>query len=184
MQEPNINDRHPKLIQHMYVRVLGQLKTVMNSPKRYIAAANSIRPVEFNEVMFHMLEATVVHLHFTKGPKEKFMNTGNKGGAGDVHMGGMGMAQTHVATKMGGGPSGGGVINANFSHFSPMVRKVAQFLNTVDSDGEHVNVIAQRTGLSIREVHQARDELVGGGYAFVTVDDDTLALCFDGGLGG
>lgn len=190
VQDPNANERHHKLAQHMYVRVLGQMRTVMNSPKRYIAAANAIRPVEFNEVMFHMLEATVVHLHFSRGPKEKFINAGSKGGGGDINMSGMGMGMGMAhGTKVGGAGggsavSGGGVASGNLSGFSPMVRKVVLYLSTVDSDGEHVNVIAQRTGLSIREVHQARDELVGGGYAFVTVDDDTLALCIDSGFGG
>ena len=111
---------------------------------------------------------------------------GNKGS--DIPMGGMGAAMSH-GTKIGGGGGGGGVVvrgggmgGGNLSHFNPMVRKVVQFLSTVDSDGAHVNVIAQRTGLSLREVNQARDELVGGGYAFVTIDDDTLALCFDSGF--
>ncbi|RWA13511.1 hypothetical protein EKO27_g1617, partial [Xylaria grammica] len=47
-----------------YVRVWGRLKSFSN--KRHIGA-HVIKPVrEFNEVNYHLLEATYVHLYFTR----------------------------------------------------------------------------------------------------------------------
>lgn len=171
-EAPHAHETRTKLVENMYVRVLGQLRTNMNSDRRYISAANAIRPVEFNEVMYHALEATAVHLHFTRGPKENFLN-GGTGTTGDVNMGGMGAPPPYNLKAEGAGT--GGMDRPGYAQLSPAGKKTMQFLSTVDAEGVHVNVIAQKTGLSINEVYKARDELAGLGFAYFTVDDDTLA---------
>jgi len=147
----------------------------MNSQRRYVAAANAIRPVEFNEVMYHALEATTIHLHFTRGSKEQFGNGGSGGGdRGDVHMSGMaGAPPSYDSATKPPGPQG--AENPAFAVLSPPSRKIMRFLCTVDEAGAHVNVIAQKTGLTVNEVYRLREELTGSGFAYYTVDDYTLA---------
>ncbi|KAF8475924.1 hypothetical protein BDZ91DRAFT_710600 [Kalaharituber pfeilii] len=159
------NDVRSKLTEQSYVRVLGQLRVF--SSKRMVAA-HSIRPVqEYNEVIHHFLEATVVHLHFTRGPPEQFFSGGASGG--DVVMGG-----TSGALAAWSGGEGGG--DAAFAGLKPSERTVMRFLKMKgETDGVHINVIVQKTGLPITEVVKAKDKLMGLGHVYTTVDDETLA---------
>ena len=145
-----------------------------------LVAAHSIRPVqEFNEVLCHLLEATEVHLHFTRKKAHDDSGAHNVGGVGDVQMGGMGGMSG--MSGMGGGVgvgSGGGMANdrAQWAGLTPVQRRIMEFLVTADTEGAHCDIISQKTRLPIKEVHTARDELVGKGKVYTTVDDDTLAL--------
>lgn len=172
-ENPLAHEARTRLVENMYVRVLGQLKNVMNSQRKYVSAANAIRPVEFNEVMYHVLEATAVHLHFTRGPKEQF-ESGGSGNKGDVQMSGMGgppPAYNSITTATGQMTAD----DPAFAALSPTSRRIMAFLVTVDAEGAHINVIAQKTGLPIDEVHKAKEEVTNSGFAYYTVDDDTLA---------
>jgi replication factor A2 len=62
-----------------YLRVFGRLKAFNN--KRHVVA-HIIRPItDYNEVSYHLLEATAVHLYFTRGPSEGAANgVKNEGG--------------------------------------------------------------------------------------------------------
>ena len=123
--------------------------------------------------MYHALEATATHLHFTRGPKEQFENGGG-GNKGDVPMGGMsGAQQTYSSATKSSGLAGVG--NPAFASLSPTGRKVMEFLSTVDEEGVHIHVIAQKTRLTVNEVYKVKEELTVNGFAFHTVDDDTLA---------
>ncbi|KAF8421214.1 replication factor A2 [Tirmania nivea] len=170
-ENPHAHEARTKLVDNMYVRVLGQLRTVMNSQRKYIAAASAIRPIEFNEVMYHALEATAVHLHFTRGPKEQFENVA--GIKGDIQMSGMGAPPAYSSVAKLTEPMSAN--NPAFAILSPTSRRIMAFLSTVDAEGVHVNVIAQKTGLAVNEVYKVKEELTGNGFAFQTVDDETLA---------
>ena len=55
-----------KLIEGAYCRVWGKLNSFNN--RRHVVA-QIIRPVEdMNEVSYHMLDATAIHLYYTRGP--------------------------------------------------------------------------------------------------------------------
>lgn len=134
------------------MRAWGRLKAFSN--KRHLGA-HFIRPLQdMNEINYHMLEATAVHLYFMKGP------AGANGEAGQKAIGG------------GGGDMGGSALPA---HVSTEARKVYATLRTTPSgnEGLHVHDIANRTGLEIADVHKAGEELLGEGVIYQTVDDET-----------
>lgn len=71
-------EKKDKVVEQGYVRVWGRLKAFNN--KRHVGA-NIIRPIhDFNEIQYHLLEATVVHLHFTRGPPGE-LGANSKGAA-------------------------------------------------------------------------------------------------------
>jgi hypothetical protein len=147
-----------------YVRVWGRLKSFSN--KRHVAA-QVIRPVtDFNEVNYHLLEATYVHLYLTKGP------LGQEGGAAND---GDGMFVD------GGGYSNGagaGQMPNKLSGCSALAKKMFNFMNGTPgaNEGAHLNVISTGAGMSVRDVVSASNELLGQGLIYTTVDDETWAI--------
>ncbi|KAK2592825.1 Replication factor A protein 2 [Conoideocrella luteorostrata] len=149
-----------------HVRVWGRLKSFSN--KRHVGA-HVIRPVtDFNEVNYHLLEATYVHLFFTKGP------LGQNGAAanGDsmfVDGGGYGNEMN---------ANGGGQVPSKLSGCGALAKKMFTYMNDNQAmnEGFHLNVISTSTGMSTREVLSASDELLGQGLIYTTVDDETWAI--------
>jgi hypothetical protein len=157
------------------VRIYGRLKQF--SGRRFIGAL-VIRPVpDYNEVQYHLLEAAAVHLYFTRGAlggqqgggdgggDSMFVDTDyNNGGAG----GGMGVGG-------GGGGAGGG---SKLVGCSPAAHKMYNFLLKTPggNEGVHLQAIASDSGLSVRDVLAASDELLGQGVIYTTVDDETWAV--------
>ncbi|KAI1377737.1 replication protein A, subunit RPA32 [Hypoxylon crocopeplum] len=141
-----------------YVRVWGRLKSFGN--KRHVGA-HVIKPVtDFNEVNYHLLEATYVHLFFTKG--------GPVSGAG---AGGDGNAAADDSM----------FVETNDSAFlktvSAKARKMYQYLNKAESnEGTNMHTIARDAGMTIQDVMAAAEELLGQGKIYTTLDDETFAL--------
>ncbi|KAJ4313891.1 Replication factor A protein 2 [Fusarium piperis] len=160
------DDTDPGFELDSHVRVWGRLKS-FNS-KRHVGA-HVIRPVEdFNEVNYHMLEATYVHLYFTKGP------LGGQGGAN---------GEGDSMFVDGGGhndQAGGnaGHVSAKLSGCSSLAQKVLKIMNDAPggNEGVHLNVITSSAGMSVRDVLTAADELLGQGLIYTTVDDETWAI--------
>ncbi|KAJ9627724.1 Replication factor A protein 2 [Taxawa tesnikishii (nom. ined.)] len=137
-----------KLTENSYARVWGKLKTF---GKRHVAS-HVIRPItDYNEINYHLLEATVVHLYFTRGPADQL----GKSGAQEGEYGGQ--QQSGYGTADGG--SGGGD------------RK----LPPTASSGARKD-IATRTQMDVADVLKAGDELQALGLIYTTVDDQTWAL--------
>jgi len=162
-----------KLQPNQYVRVLGTLKAF--GGKRYLNA-HHIRPImDFNEIHYHLLETTAIHLHMTKGPPEQFGQT--TGGVGhqmhgqghgrDVAMGGM-------SAPVGGG-AGSRYYPPNASLHSRRILD-AVMSKPQHTDGTHVNTIAQMSGLSLGEVEKAVYELTEAGIAYTTLDDSHIMI--------
>lgn len=158
-------DAEPGFEIDSHIRVWGRLKSFSN--KRHVGA-HVIRPVtDFNEVNYHLLEATYVHLFYTRGA------SGNSGAGpnnsdsmfvdgGDGYNAGAGGAQ--LPTKLSG--------------CSAAAKRVYNYLNDTPggSDGMHVSNITGALGLAMREVLTAADELLGLGIIYTTVDDETWAI--------
>lgn len=162
-----------KLQANQYVRVLGTLKAF--GGKRHLGA-HHIRPItDFNEIHYHLLEATAIHLQLTKGPPEQFGQTA--GGVGhqmhgqghgrDVAMGGMG------AAAGGGGGSRQYPLDASF-HCRKLLDAVRS--KPQHTDGTHINTLVQMSGLSLGEVEKAIYELTGAGLAYTTLDDNHVKI--------
>lgn len=155
-----------QLDQHL--RVWGRIKSF--NGKRHVGA-HFIRAVDdFNEVNYHLLEATYVHLCLTRGqPGDagQNVNAGNAGGDGD------GM---FVDSYGGAAGAGAGAGDSRLTGCSPNARKVFNLLLPRGLEGLHLNMIASGTSMSVRDVLSASDELLNQGLIFTTVDDETWAV--------
>lgn len=144
-----------------YIHVYGKLKEFNN--KRHVAP-QAIRPVtDFNELNYHLLSATAVHLYFTQGPPEKLNAVKTEGQEGlfvDGH---------------GGGAPGGKKLPIGLS---PMARKVYELLENTpqNSEGLHVHEIARQLNAASSEVFKSGDELIQHSLIFTTIDDETWAV--------
>lgn len=146
-----------KLKAGQYARVWGRLKAFNN--KKHLGA-HSIRPVsDYNEISYHLLEATTVHLFFTRGPPGQAKGGAQNGVNGD-----------HSAGYDGGSSLGAGT--------SQNARKVYEVIRTSpqSNEGLHMSDIAGRLGLQTGDVLKAGDELLSLGVIYTTVDDHTWAI--------
>ncbi|KAK7397625.1 Replication factor A protein 2 [Neonectria punicea] len=146
-----------------HVRVWGRLKSFN---KRHVGA-HVIRPVtDPNEVNYHLLEATYVHLYFTKGPLGGQNGANGDGDSMFVDGGNYqaGNTASQAPSKLSGcgGPA----------------KKMFNFMNDAPggNEGIHLNVITNSTGMSVRDVLTGADELLGQGLIYTTVDDETWAI--------
>jgi len=149
-----------------YIHVWGRLKDF--NGKRHIGS-HVIRPItDFNEISYHLLEATAVHLYFSRGPPESV------GQGGELFVKSEGGNDYGAATN-GGGPVGGRVLS---SKLSANAKKVFHLLNSApqNNEGLHVQAIAQQTGIPSNDVFKSGDELLQEGLIYTTVDDETWAV--------
>ncbi|KAK0751166.1 hypothetical protein B0T18DRAFT_401930 [Schizothecium vesticola] len=149
-----------------YVRVFGRLSSF--NGKRHVGA-HFIRAVEdFNEVNYHLLEATYVHLYLTKGPP----TTGDGAAAG----GGAGGAGDSMFVDNGAGGAGG--VPARVLSCSKGAQNMFSFLHNSPGGNEGLNLaqISNGTGMTTREIINASDELLGQGAIYTTIDDETWAV--------
>ncbi|UKZ60327.1 uncharacterized protein TrAtP1_001608 [Trichoderma atroviride] len=156
-------DAEPGFEIDSHIRVWGRLKSFSN--KRHVGA-HVIRPVtDFNEVNYHLLEATYVHLVNTRGPA----------GAGANANGDSMFVDGGDGFNAG---AGGAQLPSKLSGCSTVAKRVYTYLNDTPggNDGMHLSNITASTGLGMREVITAADELLGQGLIYTTVDDETWAI--------
>lgn len=156
------NGASSKLAENMYVRVFGKLKAFANTNKKHVGSLQ-IRPVaDFNEVSYHLLEATVVHLFFTRGPPG-----GAKGDATNGMNGGMDYSN--------GGMSNGSMLPAGTSNDAKRIYEVIR-TSPQSNEGLHMTDIGQRLSMDSGVVMKGAEELLVMGLIYTTVDDQTWAL--------
>jgi len=149
--------------------VWGRLRAFNN--KRHVDA-HVIRPLtDYNEIQYHLLEATYVHLYFTRGPPEQFAD----GAKGALAAPG-GQHQLQQQDGAGHGDSAGSGVP--LSVLSMPARRVYQALRSSpqNNEGLHLQNIAAQLGMQVSEVLKAGDELVGHGKIYTTIDDNTWAI--------
>ncbi|EFW98929.1 putative replication factor-a protein [Grosmannia clavigera kw1407] len=153
-----------------HVRVFGRLK--LFNQKRYVGA-HFLRAIDdYNEVSYHMLECTYVHLCLTRGAPEAGAGAGAGAGAANS-------AGTHndsMFVDQDGGGYGGG--SAATRHLSPNGQKIYHFLRNMatGNEGINVNVIINELKLGYGPTMTAIQELTDNAVIFATVDDETFAL--------
>ena len=143
-----------------YVRVWGRLKSF--GGRRHVVS-NFVRPIaDHNEISYHLLEATAIHLYFTRGPP----NSGAKAGGANN-----GAAQQQDTGMGGGGPNVP-------SNLSAVAKKVYQCLAATPqgNEGLHCEDLAARLGMNTADVTRSGDELLERGLIYTTVDDYTWAI--------
>ncbi|KAK3072906.1 Replication factor A protein 2 [Teratosphaeriaceae sp. CCFEE 6253] len=161
----------PKLVEQGYARCWGRLKAFNN--KRHVGA-NIIRPLQdMNEIQYHLLEATAVHLHFSRGPLESLQQS--KGGA---PANGAANGNDPYGNGAGGIQTGAGGPHQLPAGTSMAARKVYQTIHQTAQghEGLHVHQIASAAHMDMDAVLRAGEELMGLGVIFTTVDEMTWAL--------
>ena len=148
------------LVENAYARVWGRLKVF--SEKRHVGA-QVIRPItDHNEVQGHLLEATVQHLIFTRGPVG----------------GGEGQGQGQGGQANGGGENGHAGGKTLPAGMSVGARKIYACIQGAEqtNEGLHMQDIASRLGMELADVGKAGDELLTQGLIYTTLDDETWAV--------
>ncbi|PWZ02361.1 replication protein A, subunit RPA32 [Testicularia cyperi] len=150
--------------QNVYVRVLGTLKSFQN---RKSISSGHMRPVvDYNEVMFHRLEAVHSHLQHTKGIKASQAN-GHSNGAGN---GGMANDMNAYSGSMNQSAAD------QYKHLDPLHQKIMAVVSAeADNhpDGVHVAHIARLVkGVDQAKIKDAVEELGTEGYLYTAADDD------------
>ncbi|KAJ2394086.1 Replication factor A protein 2 [Coemansia sp. RSA 2559] len=155
----------PSIEVDKYVRVYGDFK-FFNS-KRSISA-HKIRPVEdHNEITYHGLQATYVHLAKTRGPPSKNGGSGSAMSApsGAPHGG----AGAYSAGGYGDGGFGGGM------NMNPLQAAVLDVITREkqESHGIQISVVQQSLANKYQgsDVSKAIDWLISEGHVYSTIDD-------------
>ncbi|KAH0545579.1 hypothetical protein FGG08_000410 [Glutinoglossum americanum] len=162
----------PRLVEGAYAKAWGRLRSSNN--KRFVGT-HVIRPIQdHNEVQCHLLEATAVHLYFTRGPPEQFTNTTADG----VHQAPGAFKQESSSYNYNAGAGGMASNGKGLPQMSPVARRVYEALKSgpQNHEGVHVHQLVTQLGLPYPEVLKAGDELLGHGSIFTTVDDETNYL--------
>jgi replication factor A2 len=116
---------------------------------------------DHNEVTFHLLESTAVHLFYTRGPpdgvKSKTLHSNAEPMDGVIHAN-----------------SKNGASNEPFVNLSPLQRQIMMFVHSAPptNEGVHVQSIAQGIQASSGSVLQAVEQLTTDGMLYTTIDDD------------
>ncbi|KAH7328264.1 putative replication factor-a protein [Stachybotrys elegans] len=146
-----------------FVRVFGFIKVA--GSRRSINADHVRAVTDFNEVNYHLLEATYVHLQKARG------------------LNGADPDQDSMFVDGGGGVTYGnetstGDVPPQLSGCSPAARKLYMFLKDAPggNEGIHLNVITGSANMSVRDVLTGADELLSQGMIFTTVDEETWAI--------
>ena len=159
------DSKRPPPVEDQYVKVWGRIKAF--NDKRHVGARVIRVITDYNEINLHLLEATAVHLYFTKGPPE-----GVKTDAGGDNM---------FVGGYGGTANGGAVMHGTRKlppNMSIPAKRMFDFLLSApqNNEGLHVSHIAQGLGISTQNVFRASDELLADGVVYTTVDDETWAV--------
>ena len=147
----------PKLQEEGYCRVWGKLKAFNN--KKHVGA-HVLRPItDYNEINYHLLEATAVHLMLTRGPPQSAANSKIK-------------SETNGDYKPEIGVNGKPI-----PQMSPMARKAYNlFADSAQSnEGLHLQMLASQLGVNVHQAAQAAEELAGLSLIYTTVDEETWA---------
>lgn len=156
----DVDDGKPKLVEEGYCRVWGRLRAFHD--KRHIQA-HILRPItDYNEINYHLLEATAMHLFFKHGPPQaaggdqKSGQNGAVNGAGPIVVDGREMPK----------------------NISPRAVQIYKYLRSSpqSNEGQHVQLIASNINMEVNDVYRAAEELVEAGLTFTTVDESTWAV--------
>ncbi|OAX85574.1 hypothetical protein ACJ72_00035 [Emergomyces africanus] len=140
-----------------YAKVWGKLNN-FNNRRNFVA--HVIRPItSMDEYHCHFLEATAIHLYYTRGPSDGQQSEKPPPGAPNTN---------------GGVPPGG----KQLPPLSPLAQKVYETLRNTPqiNEGLHVQNLATLMGLPVVEVYKAGEELLSLALIFPTVDDNTWAI--------
>lgn len=128
-----------------------------------------MRPVvDYNEVMFHRLEAVHSHLQLTKGANSSHANGGAQG-----FDRGQGVQTNDINAYSGSNAQN---VLDQYKNLDPLPRQIMSIVTTEAEnhhDGVHVALIARKiNGVDLSDVKNAVEELSSEGYLYTAADDD------------
>ncbi|WEW57359.1 Replication factor A protein 2 [Emydomyces testavorans] len=150
-----------EIVTNGYAKVWGKLSSFNN---RRSVTAHVIRPLtNMDEYHYHFLEATAIHLFFTRGPPPSKDQTG---------------ADKRSAGQAANAAGDAGTRGRSLPHMSPTARRLYDTLsNTLQHrEGLHAQQLASQMNMALSDVYKAGEELLSLGLIYQTVNDDTWAL--------
>lgn len=146
--------------EQVYIRVIGTLKTF--NGERQINAVHTRLVTDPMEIYYHLIEAELVHRHYTRGAVP---------GSG---------ATTTGTTSTAHQTSGKGT-QSKWPNMQPLQRRIMEVLDSLQSGsdrGVHVTAIAQNLNFpaSIDEIGAMMEKLAEDGQIYATVDDEHFAI--------
>jgi len=166
------NGKLDGLTQGVYVRVIGNLKSFNN--KRSVNATIMKKVTDFNEIQYHLLEATYVHLYHTRGPPPT-------DGQGAGAMQGVTRNQQPAATRPAQDPyaanNNATTSNNNYGDLNALGRKIMGYIERIGTDnipaeGLYVENISRGIGASRPQVEEEIENLLGEGLLYTTNDSE------------
>ena len=154
-----------------WAKAYGTIKFLNNRRYIYISMIRAIQ--DKNEINHHLLEATYMHLYFTRGPPEQFTAGGGAADGASQQQGYQDYGQ-----QAGAVPNIQGGNQRMLQMLSPAARKAYQCLVSTPqtNEGLHIQEIATNARMSVEEAKNASNELLERSLIFTTVDDFTFAL--------
>ncbi|KAJ1310376.1 hypothetical protein OPQ81_007114 [Rhizoctonia solani] len=148
--------------EHVYIRVVGTLKTF--SGERQINAVHTRLVTDPMEIYYHLIEAQLVHLHYTRG---------TPGAVASVISAGAPTTSAYQAGSKGQ--------QSRFASFPPLQRRILEVLEQLmpqSEQGVHVTTIASGLNVqaSIDEIGATMEKLAEEGHIYATLDDEHFAI--------
>lgn len=166
LEMETISDDNPQknveIATDTYVRVIGQLKAFNN--KRHIYAHHIRTIQDLNEVQYHILETTAIHLYFTRGPPQN--NSSSRAFASmDRNSSNYGIHNPMNINEM---------LGAQFSlrNLSPYLQKVMAAIHSAPNTNEGVNIYQIAKTIGGGNIERAIEELISDGLLYTTIDDE------------
>lgn len=151
-----------------WAKVNGTIKFSNN--RKHVTATVMKKIKDKNEINYHLLEATYVHLYLSRGPPGSLNSEGNAGG-NDYGQ------QQQQQQSYNGANAGDAAFANQLQGMSAVARKVFSCIKDArNNEGLHNHDIAARVGLPIPAVINACRELSEQSLLFNTVDDETWSV--------
>lgn len=167
LEMETIADDNPKknidITPDTYVRVIGQLKAFNN--KRHIGAHHIRSITDLNEVQYHLLETTAIHLYFTRGPPQN-ENTSKTFGSLNRNVSNNYNIQDGIHTNS--------ILNAQMSlhNLSPYLQRIMAAVHAAPDTNEGVNIHQLAKAIGSNNIERAIEELTSDGLLYTTIDDE------------
>ncbi|KAF8758475.1 Replication protein A C terminal [Rhizoctonia solani] len=165
--------------EHVYIRVVGTLKTF--SGERQINALTRWQAcVDPMEIYYHLIEAQLVHLHYTR--RANIASGAVSAGApaaSAYQAGGKGCYLAETTLSFNTLYSGRSTIQV--CKFPPLQRRILEVLEQLmpqHEQGVHVTTIANGLNVqaSIDEIGATMEKLAEEGHIYATMDDEHFAI--------
>lgn len=169
-EEDEMSDASPTITEGMYVRVYGKLQAFQGSRN---VVGFTVRPItDFNEVTYHLLETTFVHLHRTKGGKA---GTGAGNAPTTPMANNYGMQNSAYQTPQ---PAGAEMRQGGASSMEPVQMELLNLFKApgpaMSDAGLSIDMVVQQlnNAFTVDQIRTAIEVLVNEGHLYSTIDDN------------